>query len=428
MDGCTAGLEHDTIKLRAGTYKVTRAGASTTDGDLDVYDDLTIVGKGVGKSRIKSTIADRVLHNGAFGGGPISLTLSDLSITGGNTTQAGGGIVSEGERLTMRRVAVIGNHAISAGGIGVALGKLVMSDSYVAVNVSEGSAGGINLGPSTENNEILRSLIEGNHADSGAGGLFNQGSTTLSNVTISDNSATNGGGIGNAGPLDSPAELFLSRSTLFDNSAEFGANIIAHDPAIVGHTIVAGPRGGPNCNPSAVILSVGHNLESTDTCGFDKESDLVSTGPRLSLLVGHGGPTETHALEPSSPGVNAGTGSCSGTDQRRAPRTGRCDIGAYERVLCGGVLVNRVGTADDDRLVGTSGPDGILGLFGGDTLIGRDGADGICGGASDDILKGGRGDDRLYGQGADDSLFGGPGTDFCIGGTGANEENSCERP
>lgn len=44
-----------------------------------------------------------------------------------------------------------------------------------------------------------------------------------------------------------------------------------------------------------------------------------------------------------------------------------CDIGAYERSSCLGVLINRVGTTGNDTITGGSGNDGILALAGNGT-------------------------------------------------------------
>ncbi|HEU4664006.1 MAG TPA: choice-of-anchor Q domain-containing protein, partial [Dokdonella sp.] len=46
----------------------------------------------------------------------------------------------------------------------------------------------------------------------------------------------------------------------------------------------------------------------------------------------NGGPTETAALPPGSPAIDAGSpAGAPPTDQRGAPRVGAVDVGAYER-------------------------------------------------------------------------------------------------
>jgi hypothetical protein len=51
----------------------------------------------------------------------------------------------------------------------------------------------------------------------------------------------------------------------------------------------------------------------------------------LFPLQDNGGPTETHALRPGSPAIDAGSLDCPPTDQRGEARpVGACDIGAFE--------------------------------------------------------------------------------------------------
>jgi Ca2+-binding RTX toxin-like protein len=125
----------------------------------------------------------------------------------------------------------------------------------------------------------------------------------------------------------------------------------------------------------------------------------------------------THALLAKGAAVDAGDPGtdCSRTDQRGVPRCsdGHPDAGAYERIACAGVLVNRVGTDGKDQARGpmspTKGADGILGLGGNDRLKGSAGNDGLCGGHGSDALDGGTG------------------IDHCSGGPGSDRAVACEK-
>jgi hypothetical protein len=81
------------------------------------------------------------------------------------------------------------------------------------------------------------------------------------------------------------------------------------------------------------IVSNGHNLDGDGTCGLGEPTDLPGTDPLLGPLADNGGPSETHALLPGSPAIDAGPPTCEATDQRGVPRPqeAACDIGAYER-------------------------------------------------------------------------------------------------
>jgi uncharacterized repeat protein (TIGR01451 family) len=222
-------------------------------------------------------------------------------------------------------------------------------------------------------------LLRNNQTSSGnGGGLFIEGcNTTLTNVTINGNRAgDSGGGIffANYGGSN-PLQLQMTNVTIYDNQSQisggglysnfqFGSEVavtatnvtFANNRAISGsggniynnastlslkNTLIANglANGSPNnCggNPLPNITSLGHNLDSGDTCGLIASGDITNTNPLLAAsLAGNGGSTETLALLPGSPTIDAGT--CSGappTDQRGVarPQGTTCDIGAYEAI------------------------------------------------------------------------------------------------
>jgi hypothetical protein len=101
------------------------------------------------------------------------------------------------------------------------------------------------------------------------------------------------------------------------------------------NTIVVN-NGVINCSGgiSGGIISLGHNLADDDTCEFTDPSDLVVADAMLGPLQDNGGPSETHALLPGSPAIDAGSLDCPppATDQRGVarPQGAACDIGAVE--------------------------------------------------------------------------------------------------
>ena len=242
--------------------------------------------------------------------------------------------------------------------------------------------------------------------------------------------------------------VFTARSgtvcdPLYPQPARDGGGIFNSAGTVnVKNTIVAGnsaSSSGPDC--SGTPTSQGYNLIGDDTdCSFTPDTgDLVGTGaspidPLLDALADNGGPTQTHALDPNSPAIDAGNpatpgsggNACEATDQRGVARPvgPRCDIGAFEFeapppvVLCNGQPATVVGSPAADMLVGSSGDDVIAGLGGDDVILGLSGNDTICGGPGEDFMDGGPGQDRLFGQGGDDFMKGGPGPDRAFGGKG----------
>ena len=135
---------------------------------------------------------------------------------------------------------------------------------------------------------------------------------SLENVTVTRNTAYDVAGIYTDGGSTTIKNSIVARNR------DFGEHLWVED-------CYAG--GGD-------IISLGHNLNGDGSCD-PIGSDLVGDGtnqlfPGLEPLANNGGPTQTHALEPGSTAINHGQG-CPKRDQRGHQRTGKCDIGAYER-------------------------------------------------------------------------------------------------
>jgi hypothetical protein len=129
------------------------------------------------------------------------------------------------------------------------------------------------------------------------------------------------------GLVDSGTASFVNSTVAFNNGG--GIEIENRGTLNLTNTIVAENSGG-DCVGKATTTD--HSLDSDGSCGVT----LSNMNPLLdSNLIVHGGSTPTHALQPGSPGIDAGdAASCPATDQRGFPRPDipgtACDIGAYE--------------------------------------------------------------------------------------------------
>jgi len=184
--------------------------------------------------------------------------------------------------------------------------------------------------------------FSGNTAQNGGGiSLFYNGPTTITNSTFSGNSAVGPGG---AIWRSSATPVMVLNSTIAGNSGDGSGGIFtdtASGSFAFKNTIIASNTGG-DCafSNGAHAASQGHNLISDDTCNFNASGDLENTDPKLGLLGNNGGDTQTMALQPDSPALDAGTNSgCPSEDQRGKPRPvdgpdpdsdATCDIGAFE--------------------------------------------------------------------------------------------------
>ncbi|HNZ13761.1 MAG TPA: choice-of-anchor Q domain-containing protein [Anaerolineaceae bacterium] len=390
---CLAGSGSDTILLESGIYTFTIAGreenASLT-GDLDITSPITIQGSGIDClnptkecTQINADSLDRVfdvsrhgnltleyvlIHNGSTynesGGGIYNwgnLTLDNAAIVDCHAaTGQGGGLYNDGS-ASISHSLIVDNQADTHGGGIFNMGELVVNYSQFTTNHSGAYGGGIfvtdgitTIDHSIFNNNtsaisgggiyiqppatISNTLFYQNSATDSGGAFFQNGyyTSTFTNVTMSGNTAENGG----AAAVEMGAEANLLNVTIFGNQATSQGDGIFVDGADatvnIQNTLIA---GNFEANCAGTITSLGNNLEDADTCGLSGTGDLVNTAPLLGVLEDNGGFSFTHALLPDSPAIDAGSETtCPDVDQRGVLRpqdgdldgTAVCDIGAFE--------------------------------------------------------------------------------------------------
>lgn len=308
-----------------------------------------------------------------------TVALSDLTITAGNLTvtanSGAAGIQNEGT-LTLMNTVVRGNAATVPqfrNGVGGILNFHAASLTLVNSTVSGNSAtatdsfnttvGGIFNACCGSSVTLTNSTVSGNSASSPTGayaGILNSAAgdvVTLTNSTVSGNSATASGGpaafsIAVGGVSNSGGTLTLTSSTLSGNSVSVpnggflppvgGVSDFFGGSLTISNSLIALQSGGPNCyGPSS---DAGYNLDDGTSCAFSSVNhSFSSTNPMLDSagLKDNGGPTQTIALLPGSPAIDAippGVNGCGTTitaDQRGVSRPDGpgCDIGAFEFVL-----------------------------------------------------------------------------------------------
>jgi CSLREA domain-containing protein len=296
--------------LAIQSYKLTIAptGADNeTTGDLNITARMTIVGmpapsKGVvvdgnNLDRVFSvypsavvTMSAMTIRNGKLN----NSTVSNNTASGPNNSYGGG--IYNGGTLTIVASTLSGNTSVTNGG-GI-------------YNETSGGGGTI----------LTNSTVSGNRSNLNGGGIFNSvGTTSLFNVTITNNSADfdgnqsgTGGGVGNEG-------AFTFKNTILALNFK---NATAQDCA-------------------GLVTSQGNNIV-TQKDRSTISGAVIEADPLLLRLGNYGGPTQTHALSANSPAINAGqTPNCTDkngailtTDQRGSPRPSLpgsvCDIGAFE--------------------------------------------------------------------------------------------------
>jgi CSLREA domain-containing protein len=354
------------------------------------FQSLTILGAQIRTERVAGAIQ--------IDGGHVRI--DRLTVAGGKTFGAAVSVEDPAvATLSIRRSLFLDNHNRGYGGAVSSNGRVRIETTTFAGNRALGG-GAVIFGPDAHVS-IRNSTFAGNGAVNDGGATLLRGDVWLRWTTFVRNHAgRNGGAIGDGAGV---------RQKITMRGVLFAGNTADHH--------------GQQC--SSPTRSLGHNVEDgTSTCRLDGPGDRPRADAHVGALNSFGGPTPTVSLHPGSDALNVG-GVCPLADQRGAPRAGRCDAGAYERVLCLGRAVNIVGSRGPDELSGGRNPDAFLGLGGNDRFQGSLGKDTACGGSGNDRLRGGPGpdrlsgglgNDRLKGEGGDDTLRSGSGFDRLNGG------------
>src|SRR5262249_9040003 len=143
---------------------------------------------------------------------------------------------------------------------------------------------------------VTNCTLSGNSASDG-GGILNEGTLTFTNSTLSGNSATSMGG----GIFNDEGTMTVTNGTFSGNSAAGGATaaggIFNEGPATVKNSIIANSTAGGNCAGPNAITAVGVNFSTDKTCGpgFTVVPSTGAGGLNLGPLHDNGGPTFTHA-------------------------------------------------------------------------------------------------------------------------------------
>lgn len=332
------------------------------------------------------TITDSTLSNNvSYGGGGMYAGYGDVVITdsiiSGNETpnDVGAGFYLVGATIHISGSEVTNNEAIGAAGMIITDSTFTITDSVISGNQSadDDDGGGFFLWDST--GQMLNVAISGNKGRTGGGVVVYGGALTLKGSTLSGNQAINGGGLyawtgsevtvvnstlsGNeavtygGGAAGVGAMTFIN-STLSNNEAGSagGGLAVINGTTTLQRTLVAGnsaPLGREIHRKAGTTTANSHNLFGFGgNAGLDGLSagatDLVP-GAALAAVLGpladNTGLTQTHALPPGSPAIDAApSAACAappvgGLDQRGQPRNtegngaasaNECDVGAYE--------------------------------------------------------------------------------------------------
>jgi len=310
-----------------------------------------------------ATVADDIIDfNFATGTSPYTITLAaalpsiettstagTLTITGlrasSLTIDANQGnfsifTINTGSNLSVSGVTVTGANTLGSGGAFKNNGTLTVTNSTLSGNSASNNGGGIlNHGSATLN--IFNSTISGNISSFYGGGIFNStgGTLTVSNSTFDNNTGRYGGGISNQGTLT------ISNSTLSGNIATmYSGGIYNQGTGSVINCTFSGNSavtGGGIYNSNT--LNIANTIIANSTSGGDYAGggtvNVTSPSTAANNLVSQG--TFSWATTKTSAEINLGTlANNGGPTQTLALLTGSVAIGAGDATISNAAPVN----------------------------------------------------------------------------------------
>lgn len=355
----------------------------------------------IGNSTISLNVVDctfanntAVTQGGAFFMGAGTVDIKTSSFTGNKTTSAsgvGGAIsIATGAVYTISGSMFTGNTSGGSGGAITAAAtsvatSLSISNSILNNNTSVTNGGAINMSTTVAGStlDIKTSTLSGNSGASGGALYVSAATTTITESTLHSNSATaGGGGIGTA----TTAQVTLTNSTVSGNSAAGtgggggirigGAGSLTLNLTTITNnsaTNATGKGGGVFLNSGSAIFNADGSIIAGNNNKINRDmsaSALVNLGGSFNLLGavdpsviavidfvntqqgtettpvtaglfplgGYGGPTQTHGLWYNSNSLNKGANPLLiDHDQRNQPRDtmmpNLTDIGSFEGSL-----------------------------------------------------------------------------------------------
>lgn len=374
----------DTVRIGSAKYMLSRAGIdedAASTGDLDVTDDLDIIGTGSTQTRIDAGGLDAVIDLRTSS--TISVRIEGLTLQGGSSAmhsasrKSAGMRVAAGVALDLLDVTIRDNRMTTFGGgaaienAGCIHGEQVRILDNGDFNEPPGSfveAGAVSVHGASSCLHLIDSEISGNRGDRvGAIYLFDQPVVSLRRSLMSDNVGLSAGAIsasdaqsvllenvtidgnrGNPGAIlnDGFTMLHLIHCTVTGNGPSTGSANVGgiHDVhggsgrTFLSNTILTGNGPGFFADDCIAATSVGGGNLIGDCRQLSATgSDQVGVNPDLGALGEHGGFTRTH-LPPTTAIDFGADAACTAADQRGSPRpidgngdgTARCDSGSVE--------------------------------------------------------------------------------------------------
>jgi hypothetical protein len=352
LDGPVANANDLPGSLRQAIFDANAApGADTIDltgvsgtinlseGELEVLSDMAFTGPGAGVLAISGNQMSRVFRITNDDASAITVSMSGLTITGGQVADDhGAGMIVGNEKLSLNNMVIAGNriNGVFGTGGGIMMGidggaSLTINNTTIADNRSPNGGGGIYFQfPNFNGHQlsITNSTISGNVAGQRGGGIYFSGggyassSFLMRNATVSGNTSQDGFGGGLIISATSYVPMKIYNSTITGNralAAPGGGGIALNygfGTLDLQSSIVAGNTGAANApdfftNSFNKIDSKNNLIGSLSGIGnvgvfFNDLGGTLIGAANLGPLANNGGPTRTHMPLPGSLALNNG--------------------------------------------------------------------------------------------------------------------------
>lgn len=344
----------------ASPYSVTGDATPWVISGLDITDNTALAAGGVFLFGLdvpqppplpitpKPLVLDEISitdNHALYDGGGLVSAQSDARIEGGiiagnQADHNGGGVVAGGASLHLELVELSTNMAGVSGGGAYVTGAMTLAEVHLALNTASGGSGldggGGAFVATGGDLTVEHSVIEYNQANGGefgggggiatgdgstlsvdsssftanqaryGAGLALIGNTSLTNSTISNNSAlVAGGGIFNV--ADGPDHVSVQFSTVWGNAIQGGgSDLVDINGAMTVDRSIIGLCEFNTMDPGTGPSSGGFNLvESNEHCGFDDPTDLLGVPAHLGPLSHSLGSTFRHIPLPESAAIDS---------------------------------------------------------------------------------------------------------------------------
>ena len=332
--------------------------SSPTLTDVSVSNNSAEAGGGIFNSVSSPIITNVTFYNNSAnnGGGMFNDSSSPLlkfiTFDNNHAVNVGGGIYNTVSSATLSNITFINNSASTGGGMWEDVSRITtLTDVVFSENIAVNMGGGLAYSSSKERFFINNVIFSDNNSDGKGGGIYAEGGgATITNVTLTGNSAYDGGAVYLMYGDSIFTNVTINANTAVNNGGgiyDLSSIAVIRNTVLWGNSALGGSQiyNDPEANHSTFYSVIEGGCPSGSTC-----YETITDDPLLGPLGDYGGFTQTIPLLEGSSAINtADNDVCPETDQRGVfrPQYLYCDIGAFENNTIAPTVVNSIRVDDN---------------------------------------------------------------------------------